>query len=146
MNALLGIGLGTALGLGWSCAVASNADPRLREVLYDPNGVVTVPVKRGVVTLVVFGADESIVEVASGHGADCAKANASWCVATQPGARTLFVKPRSGAGPDNNLTVVTDRRIHNLRLVVLAEGDAGPPTYRLIMALLNFKWVAGHAG
>jgi type IV secretion system protein VirB9 len=39
------------------------ADPRLREVLYDPKAVVTVPVKRGVVTLIVLDADESITDV-----------------------------------------------------------------------------------
>ena len=39
-------------------AAAEPADPRLREVAYDPRAVVTVPVKRGVVTLVVLDADE----------------------------------------------------------------------------------------
>ena len=50
------------------------ADPRLREVVYDPRAVVTVPVKRGVVTLVVLDADEAITEVAAGLGGDCSKA------------------------------------------------------------------------
>jgi type IV secretion system protein VirB9 len=54
--------------------------------------VVTVPVKRGVVTLVVLDADESITEVAAGLGGDCTKADAAWCVAAQPGGRNLFVK------------------------------------------------------
>ncbi len=107
------------------------ADPRLREVAYDPDAVVTVPVRRGVVTLVVFGEDESIVEVASGLGADCARAEAAWCVATRPGGRTLFVKPKSGARAANNLAVVTDRRVHNLRFVVLADTDPGAGVYRL---------------
>jgi len=40
---------------------ADGADPRLREVIYDPAAVVTVPVKRGVVTLVVLDAGEVIV-------------------------------------------------------------------------------------
>ncbi len=107
------------------------ADPRLREVAYDPDAVVTVPVRRGVVTLVVFGEDESIVEVASGLGADCSKADAVWCVATRPGGRTLFVKPKSSARAANNLAVVTDRRVHNLRFVVLADTDPGAGVYRL---------------
>lgn len=123
--------------LPWMAALVSlgplfaAADPRLREVAYDPNAVVTVPVRRGVVTLVVFGEDESIAEVASGLGADCAKAEAVWCVATRPGGRTLFVKPKSGARADNNLVVVTDRRIHNLRFVVLADADPGAGVYRV---------------
>lgn len=116
-----------------AAAVAAPADPRLREVSYDMNGVVTVHVKRGVVSLIVFGADESITEVASGLGADCMKPDAAWCVATQPGSRTLFVKPKSTADADNNLAVVTDKRMHSLRLVVLADGDPSPPVYRLII-------------
>ena len=36
----------TAVGNAWS------ADPRLRDIVYDAGAVVTVPVKRGVVTLV----------------------------------------------------------------------------------------------
>ena len=39
------------------------SDPRLREVVYDPKAVVTIPVKRGVVTLVMLDADEAIAEV-----------------------------------------------------------------------------------
>ena len=45
-----------ALALAGTGAVAQQADPRLREVMYDPGAVVTVPVKRGVVTLVVLAA------------------------------------------------------------------------------------------
>ena len=42
---------GTAL-CGIAMAAPEAVDPRLREVVYDPRAVVTVPVKRGVVTLV----------------------------------------------------------------------------------------------
>ena len=73
-------------------------DPRLREVTYDARAVVTVPVKRGVVTHVVLDADESITEVGRGLGGDCAKAEAVWCIAAQPGGRNLFVKPKSRRG------------------------------------------------
>jgi type IV secretion system protein VirB9 len=112
---------------------ADPADPRLREVVYDPRAVVTVPVKRGVVTLVVLDADESITEVAAGLGGDCAKAESAWCVAAQPGGRNLFVKAKSSAIAANNLAVVTDRRTHAFRFVVLADGDPKPPVYRLVV-------------
>jgi type IV secretion system protein VirB9 len=108
-------------------------DPRLQEVVYDPRAVLTVPVKRGVVTLVVFDSDESIAEVAAGLGGDCSKPEQPWCVAAQPGGRHLFVKARSSASAANNLAVVTDRRTHALRFVVLADGDARPPVYRLVV-------------
>ena len=114
-------------------AAAEPADPRLREVVYDPRAVVTVPVKRGVVTLVVLDADESITEVAAGLGGDCAKAESAWCVAAQPGGRNLFVKAKSSASAANNLAVVTDRRTHAFRFVVLADGDPKPPVYRLVV-------------
>ena len=130
----------TALTLLVACAVSSNlfaqtpekpTDPRLRDVVYDPLAVVTVPVKRGMVALVVFDTDEVITEVAVGQGGDCSKAEAVWCVAAQPGGRTLFVKAKSGAGAPNNLAVVTDRRTHALRFVVLPDNDRQQPVYRL---------------
>ena len=109
------------------------SDPRLREVQFDPRAVVTVPVKRGVVTLVVLDADEVITEVAAGLGGDCAKAEAAWCVAAQPGGRNLFIKAKSTAGAPNNLAVVTDRRTHSFRFVVLADNDPKAPVYRLVV-------------
>lgn len=114
-------------------ALAQSADPRLRELQYDPRAVVTVPVKRGVVTHVVLDADEVITELGAGMGGDCAKPEAVWCVAAQPGGRNIFVKPKSGASAPNNLAVVTDRRTHAFRFVVLPDGDARPPVYRLVV-------------
>jgi type IV secretion system protein VirB9 len=114
-------------------AAAEPADPRLREVVYDPRAVVTVPVKRGVVTLVVLDADEAITEVAAGLGGDCTKADSAWCIAAQPGGRNLFVKAKSSASAANTLAVVTDRRTHSFRFVVLADGDPKPPVYRLVV-------------
>ena len=60
-------------------------------------------------------------------------AEAAWCVAAQPGGRNLFVKPKSTASAPNNLAVVTDRRTHSFRFVVLADGDSRQPTYRLVV-------------
>jgi type IV secretion system protein VirB9 len=113
------------------CAQAQPADPRLRELQYDPRTVVTVPVKRGVVTHVVLDADEAITEVGAGLGGDCGKPEAVWCVAAQAGGRHIFIKPKSGAEAPNNLAVVTDRRTHAFRFVVLPDSDARPPVYRL---------------
>ena len=125
--------LGAIAASAANAAESQGADPRLREVLYDPQAVVTVPVKRGVVTLVVLDADESITEVAAGLGGDCTKLEAAWCIAAQPGGRNLFVKAKSTAGAPNNLAVVTDRRTHSFRFVVLADGDPKAPVYRLVV-------------
>jgi type IV secretion system protein VirB9 len=122
------------LGLCTAAAAQANtprADPRLREVRYDPKAVVTVPVQRGVVVLVELDADEAITDVAAGLGADCSKADAVWCVTAQPGGRHLFVKAKSGATAPNNLAVVTDRRSHSFQFEVLSEDDRRPPVYRL---------------
>lgn len=109
------------------------ADSRLREVQYDPNAVITVPVKRGTVTLIALDRDESISDVASGVGGDCSKADAVWCIAAQAGGRDIFVKPKSGASAPNNLAVVTDKRAHSFRFVVLSDSDAREPVYRLLV-------------
>lgn len=124
-----------AAAASFACAAvhAKAPDPRLRDVQYDPRAVVTVPVKRGVVTHIMLGADESIAEIAAGLGGDCGKAEAAWCIAAQPGGRSVFVKPKSGASAANNLAIVTDRRTHSFRFVVLADGDARPAVYRLVV-------------
>lgn len=114
-----------------AAAGPQGGDPRLREVTYDPRAVVTVPVKRGVVSLVALDADEAITEVAAGLGGDCVKPEAAWCVAAQPGGRTVFIKPKSNASSANTLAVVTDRRTHAFRFEVLADTDSKPPVYRL---------------
>jgi type IV secretion system protein VirB9 len=114
-------------------AVAADDDPRLREVTYDGRAVITVPVKRGVVTLVQLDPDETITEVAAGLGGDCTKPDAAWCITAQPGGRTVFVKAKSQATAPNNLAVVTDRRTHAFRFVVLQDNDPNPPVYRLLV-------------
>jgi type IV secretion system protein VirB9 len=119
------------LGMAYRTAAAQAPDPRLREITYDPRAVVTVPVQRGVVTLIELGADELITDVAAGLGGDCSKPEAAWCIAAQPGGRNLFVKAKSSASAPNNLAVVTDRRTHSFRFVVMASGDQRPPVYRL---------------
>jgi type IV secretion system protein VirB9 len=116
-------------------------DPRL-EVWYDPRAVVTVPVKRGVVTHIVLDPQDSITEVGAGLGADCSKPDASWCIAAQPGGRNIFVKPKSAARTPNNLAVVTDKRTYALRFVVLPEGDARAPVYRLSIKAATPKAMA----
>lgn len=100
-------------------------------MVYDANAVVTVPVKRGMVTLVELDKGEVITEVAVGQGGDCSKPDAAWCVAAQPGGRHLYVKAKSAADAPNNLAIITDRRSHTLRFVVLSDSDRQTPIYRL---------------
>jgi type IV secretion system protein VirB9 len=126
---------GPLLAVAWLAiatqAAAESADPRIREVQYEPTAIVTLPVKRGVVTLIALDPDEAISDLAAGLGSDCSKAEAAWCVAAQSGGRDIFVKPKSTAKATNNLAVVTDKRRHSFRLVVLDDGDSAEPVYRL---------------
>ena len=133
MRSVAVIAAGVMASVPASDALAQAPDPRLREVVYDPQAIVTVPVRRGVVTHLVLGADEAITELGSGLGADCSKPEAPWCIAAQTGGRNIFVKPKSSAGAPNNLAVVTDRRTHAFRLVVLPDGDPKPTVYRLVV-------------
>src|SRR5262245_46213406 len=103
---------------GLSLLKSSTERPAPEGSLDDPRAIVTVPVKRGVVTHVVLDAHESISEVGVGLGADCSKPDASWCIAAQPGGRNIFVKPKSTARAPNNLAVVTEQRTYALRFVV----------------------------
>jgi type IV secretion system protein VirB9 len=125
---LIGGAAATAQG-----TASQGGDARLREVVYDPHAIVTVPVKRGVVTLVVLDADEAIAEVGAGLGGDCAKVEAAWCIAAQPGGRTVFIKPKSTATAANTLAVVTNRRVHNFRFTVIGDEDPRPSVYRLVV-------------
>ena len=123
--------LSMPLMLASAAQPSDRSDPRLREVMYDANAVVTVPVKRGMVTLVEFDKGEAITEVAVGQGGDCTKPDAVWCVAAQPGGRHLYVQAKSAADAPNNLAVITDRRSHALRFVVLPDGDRQTPVFRM---------------
>lgn len=128
----IAVGMSAVLAM-LGTARAQAPDLRLREVVYDAHAVVTVPVRRGVVTHLVLAADEAITDVGAGLGGDCGKPDAAWCIATQPGGRNIFVKPKSTASAPNNLAVVTDRRTHAFRFVVLADGDPKPALYRLVV-------------
>ncbi len=127
------LAVASAFAVGVDLASAQTPDPRLREVIYDARSVISVPVKRGVVTHILLDPDEAITDVASGLGSDCTKPEATWCVAAQAGGRSIFVKAKSDAGAPNNLAVVTDRRTHSFALVVLADGDTRVPVYRLVV-------------
>lgn len=112
---------------------AQDPDPRLKEVSYDPHAVVTVAVKRGVVTHVSLDGQEAITEVGTGVASDCTKPDASWCIAAQAGGHNIFVKPKTTATVPNNVAVVTDKRSHAFRFVVLPDADPHQPVYRLIV-------------
>ena len=74
-------------------AAAEPADPRLREVVYDPRAVVTVPVKRGVVTLVVLDADVCRLDRSLDRRLCC------WCLALHTLSFLESANPQASACP-----------------------------------------------
>lgn len=126
--------LAAAAGTVDTAALA--ADPRLRTVFHDPGAVVNVPVRRGVLTHVLLADDEAIRDVAAALGSDCSKPESAWCIEARTGDRSIFVKPKSRARADapNNLAVVTDRRVHAFRFVVVPDDGPRQPVLQLRVA------------
>ncbi|MDQ2736658.1 MAG: TrbG/VirB9 family P-type conjugative transfer protein, partial [Pseudomonadota bacterium] len=108
-------------------------DPRIRTVTYSPDGVVNVPVRRGMVTQIVLSEDETIVsQPAMGKGSDCAREADTWCVIAS--GRDIFIKPKTGA-TTNNMVLVTTQRRHAFEFHVLPEASVAKPVMRLSIAL-----------
>ena len=102
-------------------------DTRIRTIPYSRDGVITVPVSRGVVTRVVLEPGERIVAAATGVPSKCETEPSSWCVVANADANEIWVKPKVGA-IRNNLELKTDRHDYSFELVV---GTAS--TYRVVL-------------
>ena len=145
-------------------------DPRLVELMYDPDEVIVVQGKTDVQAMIEFGEGEAIENVAIGD-------SAAWQVSPNARANLLFVKPLQPSAK-TNMTVVTNRHTYLFDLVAsprskplyvlrflypepppgedeeqLAEGaPVAPNALELAAAqdalavidpaMLNFKWVA----
>jgi len=109
------------------------ADPRLRELVYSKERLVSVLVRRGVVTHIEVDPGEHILYAASGVGSDCKSDTDSWCIEPVFGDHHVFVKPKSFASGVNNLEVVTDRRAYSIQFTTLAVGDGRQPALRVTL-------------
>lgn len=96
----------------------STGDPKIQTVAYDPNQVVRITVALGFQATIRFGG-ETIMSVALGD-------SDGWQAAANRSGELLFVKPTRML--DTNLTVLTDGRIYNFRLVT---GDQSTSLYML---------------
>jgi type IV secretion system protein VirB9 len=106
-------------------------DPRMKEMVYDGKSVITILVARGIATAIELDPTDAITFAATGVGADCARESDSWCIAALPGARVIFVKPKSFASGSNNLQIVSTARSYAFRFDILARADPREPVYRL---------------
>jgi type IV secretion system protein VirB9 len=110
---------GAAAGVSAQPPAASSwVDARIRTVPYDADRVVLLNAYFGYQTMIQFGADERIEDVAIGNGED-------WQITPNKGASLLFIKPLDHAAR-TNMTVVTDRRSYLFELAAdPAIGAAG---------------------
>ena len=110
-----------------------HVDPRVRTVIYSPDAIVTVPVRRGQATHIVLNDDETIVnQPAMGKGADCARDTDTWCVIAS--GRDIFIKPKTGA-TTNNMVLVSNRRRHAFEFNVVPDSSAAKALMRLSVVM-----------
>jgi type IV secretion system protein VirB9 len=112
----------------------SEHDDRVRYATYKADGVVTVNVRRGVVTRLVLEADERIVNSGTGFSARCDNDGLEWCIRADKDANQVWIKPRDGA-THNNLELATTKRDYSIRLNVLPDAGASAKAeafYRVI--------------
>ncbi|MFP1132630.1 TrbG/VirB9 family P-type conjugative transfer protein [Asticcacaulis sp. W401b] len=121
-------GLAALVAPGAKAAVSAvPKDPRIRTVDYVAEGVLSVPVSKGVVTRIVLERGEKIIAAATGVPSKCDVAEHLWCVVADADANEVWVKPKAGAGR-NNLELKTDRRDYSIDLSVGALT-----TYRIVI-------------
>jgi type IV secretion system protein VirB9 len=105
----------------------SELDARVRYVTYKKDDVTLVTVRRGTVTRIVLGEDESISVAATGFTADCKKDEYEWCIRTDVGTNQVWVKPKDGA-TFNNLELRTNKRDYSFEFRVLDDKANGRGT------------------
>lgn len=105
----------------------SAADYRVRYATYNPEQVVVLKVRPGVVTRIVLEADEKITVAGTGLSARCDDENAQWCIKAEKDANQIWIKPYPGAR-FNNLELSTNKRDYSFKLDV--ENVA---YYRIVM-------------
>ena len=100
---------------------AGAGDPRIFEVLYDPQEVVELRGVLGYQLALEFDPAERIENVAIGDAL-------GWQVTPNRKANLLFLKPMAQR-PDTNMTVVTNLRRYNFQLSVRTKARAGTIPY-----------------
>jgi type IV secretion system protein VirB9 len=99
--------------------VASNGDPHIQTVAYDPAEVVALNFAPGFALTVQFSPDEQIETVILGD-------SGSWTTQTSRRADHLVILPR-GAPPPTNMTIFTDQRTYNFILYANPMGPSVQP-------------------
>lgn len=90
-------------------------DPRIREVMYDPNQVVQLTAHLGFELPIEFDPEERIENVALGD-------SLSWQATPNRKATLLFLKPMAKSSP-TSMTVVTNKRIYTFLLTTTTSDS-----------------------
>ncbi len=100
-------------------------DPRIRQVMYDENQIVTVKARMGYEMVIEFDPAERIENVSIGD-------SLSWQVTPNRKATLLFIKPMAKTAP-TSMTVATNRRLYSFLLTTYESRGANDPeaTFRL---------------
>ena len=123
-SALLGLIFCTGAVLSNALAAevprSSAADTRIRVIMYQPQNVTKIFVRRGVVTRITLEHDEKIDVSVIGLSSDCKAQLDEWCISADAGGNQIFVRPRDAAR-FNNMEVRTNKRDYSLEFEVVAD-------------------------
>ena len=95
-------------------------DPRIGVVMYSPNDVTRIRVRRGTFTKIVLEPGERVESANPGLTSRCDKDEDEWCIHADRGANEIGVRPKDLA-KTNNLEVHSDRRNYSIEFVVLPD-------------------------
>ncbi|MER9580919.1 TrbG/VirB9 family P-type conjugative transfer protein [Mesorhizobium sp. M0276] len=120
---LLSLLLTTSMAHAELVARPGRLDPRVRTLPYSSEQVFLVTGTYGMVTTILFGADEEITQVVAGD-------TVSWQILTSANRRSLTLKPMEKDAP-TNLSVVTSKRTYSFDLRVNDTRSMHNQTYKL---------------
>ncbi len=106
--------------------LASSDDPRIRHILYKPNDVTLIKVRRGVVTRITLADDERIEVPVTGLSSGCDRVDDEWCISAVKGTNQIFVRPRDNA-VRNNMELHTNKRDYSFDFQVLPDSSPAFP-------------------
>ncbi|WP_245521186.1 MULTISPECIES: TrbG/VirB9 family P-type conjugative transfer protein [Rhizobium] len=115
--------LGTTVGHAELVARPGRLDPRVRSLPYSAEQVFLVTGTYGMVTTILFSADEEITQVVAGD-------TVSWQILTSADRRSLTLKPME-KDASTNLSVVTTRRTYSFDLRVNDSKVIQNQTFKL---------------
>ena len=104
-------------------AYPGRSDPRVRNVPYSAEQVVVVTGTYGLITTILFGADEEISTVTAGD-------TISWQIVVATNRRALTLKPIEKDAP-TNMSVITSKRTYTFDLQVNATTVKRDQTYKV---------------